>query len=138
MAYAQYTAKRSLATAHAASTVYTIPLSISEATPSRVTKRFRQESLSGASESLYYHGKATWQIVLAPVPLLLTPPLIEFLESTEDGQIFTFDPYGSPDFPVKTLSVIRLDDGYTAERFAQVGQNGSTDLFRFSFSLRES
>lgn len=137
MAYAQYTARRALAQGHSAGTTYTIPLQIVEATPSRTTKRNRQESLSGAVESLYYHGKTSWQVSLAPVPLPLSALLIEFLESTEDGQAFTFDPYGSVDFPVKTLSVTRFDDGYTTERFAQVGQNGSTDWMRYSFAVRE-
>lgn len=138
MAFAQYTAKRSLAAGHVASTAYVIALDIAEATPGRIVERRRQVSLAGKVESLYYVGKASWDVTLAPVSLTHASLILEFLESTEDGHTFTFDPYGTVDGPVESMTVVRTDDAYTATRWLQAGANGSTDYVQFAFSVREA
>lgn len=139
MAFAEYVARRSLAPGHVAGTPYTLILpSLSRCQLGRERKTSRAVSLSGASETLYYYSKRTWQVQTEPVPLDEAQVLIEFLESIDDGQSFTFDPYGMPDQRSTSCTVVVSDDqGYTLDRMMPLGSGGARDYFEFSFGVRE-
>jgi len=94
--------------------------------------------MSGATETLFYYAKRIYLVETAPVPLDEASVLVEFLESVDDGQSFTFDPYGTPGFPSSSSAVVVSDDqGYTQQRMMMRGQGGGNDLFQFSFGVRE-
>jgi hypothetical protein len=94
--------------------------------------------MSGATETLFYYAKRTFTIQTEPVPLNEAQLLVEFLESIDDGQSFTFDPYGTPDNRSSSCLVVISDDqGYTQERGLPRGDGGGADCFRFSFGVRE-
>jgi hypothetical protein len=140
MAFVTYVARRGLAPLHSASTTYTMSLpALERFDPRRETRIEQQRSLSGAQESRYYHGKMLWSVQLEPLYAEDAALVLEFLKSTEDGQIFTFDPVGSPDSPSpQSLSVVRSDQGHTEQRLIQRGRGGADDVFSYGFEIREA
>lgn len=139
MAFAEYVARRSLAPGHIVDTPYTLILpSLSRCQLGRDRRTSRKVSMSGAAETLFYFAKRTWQVQTEPVLLDEAQTLIEFLDSIDDGQSFTFDPYGSPDSRSSSCAVVVSDDqGYTLERVRTRGRSGADDYFEFSFGVRE-
>lgn len=139
MAFAEYVARRSLAPGHVIDTPYTLILpSLARCDMSRERQSRRQVSLSGRVETLWYHAKRVWQVQTEPVLLDEAELLIEFLESVDDGQSFTFDPYGKPDARSDLALVVVSDDqGYRMDRAITRGLGGSDDWFEFSFGVRE-
>jgi hypothetical protein len=139
MAFAEYVARRSLAPGHVAETPYTLILpSLVRCEIGRERKTSRRVSMSGLAETLFYYSKRTFQVQTEPVPLDEALLLVEFLESVDDGQSFTFDPYGTPDARSSSAMVVISDDqGYTQQRFMSRGQGGATDYFEFSFGARQ-
>jgi hypothetical protein len=136
--YATYTARIALAPGHAAEQVFTLPLKIADlARPSGRVLRQTQQSISGKVETQYFGEVRIWSVTLAPVQVRDAAIIYEFLRSTEDGQSFTFDPYGSPNAPVQALSVVRDDDGYTDNSFVREGRGGITDWVTLGFQVRE-
>jgi hypothetical protein len=138
MAWVSYIARRQLAPSHFAGTTYSLPLRLTEITPpSGGALKTTQESMDGSIETLYFGRRRVWGITLAPVQIHLAAELYEFLESTDDGQLFTFDPYGSEEVPVRLLNVMRADDGYTESTFQREGKGGHTDWVTLGFTVRE-
>jgi hypothetical protein len=139
MPFAEYVARRSLAPAHIAETPYTLVLpSLTRCDTSRDRKAYRKVSLSGVPETGFYYAKRIWTVQTEPVPLDEARLLIEFLESVDDGQSFTFDPYGYPEARSADCFVVVSDDqGYTKDRLIRRGQGGADDYFQFSFGVRE-
>lgn len=140
MPFVTYVARRGLAPNHSETTTYTVALpALERLDPRREIRVERQRSLSGAQESRYYHGKTAWSVQLEPMYAEDAAVLLEFLKSTEDGQIFTFDPVGLPDTPSpQMVSVVRIDDGHTEQRLIQRGRGGADDVFSYSFEIREA
>jgi len=139
MAFVTYIAKRSLATNHSADQPFTLPLSIADLKrPTGSALRATQESISGLVETQYYGEAREWSVTLAPVRISEASILYEFLRSTEDGQTFTFDPYGSSGSPVSEMDVVRMDNGYSEDTFQREGRNGSTDWVSLGFRVREA
>lgn len=139
MAYVTYQAKRSLAPFHVAAESYDLPLTISDLKrPDGGDLKEVQQSLDGSVETQWYGEVRIWSITLAPVRVNEAAILFEFLRSTSDGQIFTFDPYGSIGHPVASMSVIRADTGYTDTPFQREGKGGYTDWTTLGFQVREA
>lgn len=138
MPYAIYVAKRELAPGHVLGGTYTILLpALIRNEIGRDLRVEQQRSLSGATESRHYYGKTTWRVQLEPIPGREAANVLEFLCSTEDGQIFDFDPEGYPDSPSPDrASVVRTPEAHQTERAAQRGEGGSSDPFRYSFGIR--
>jgi hypothetical protein len=139
MAYVTYVARESLALGHVAEAEYTLPVKL---TPNlrrpRKTLKQSQESISGKVEIQYYGRVTTWSVELEPMPLNEALIVVEFLDSTADGQQFEFDPYGSPTFPsAYARAVIREDDGYDEPRVLPRGRGGLDDYVQYSFTVRE-
>jgi len=139
MAFVEYVARRRLAPGHVLDAPYTLVLpSLERCEITRGRKTSRRVSLSGIAETLFFYSKRIYSVQTEPVPLDEARNLIEFLESVDDGQSFTFDPYGSPDFRSADAAVVVSDDqGYTMQRALQRGRNGADDWFSFSFGVRE-
>lgn len=139
MGFAVYEARRRLAPNHASGTSYSLPLLITDVfPPSGGALKVSPVSLNGTVETLYHGRERIWTVRLAPVQIHLADLLYEFLESTDDGQLFTFDPYGSEDLPRQVLSVVRSDSSYTEETFLREGRGGHTDWVTLGFAVREA
>lgn len=139
MAYAEYVARRSIAPGHIVDTPYSLTLpNLVRCDIRRDRKTSRKLSMSGVAETLFYYSKRVYSVQTEPVPLDQTALIIEFLESIDDGQSFTFDPYGTSSFRSPASAVVISDDqGYTQDRFMMRGQGGANDWFQFSFGVRE-
>lgn len=136
MASITYVARRSLATGHVLGVTYSIETDLMQADRGVRYLRERQQSLSGHVETNFFGSTAIWTIRTLPLPYEDTEILREMLDSTADGQEFSFDPYGTPDVAVRLLTVVREDDGHDEERIVEVG-DWQVDRFGFSFQLRE-
>jgi hypothetical protein len=138
MASANYTAKRSIAAGHQVNLGYSIELPLMSTNPGvRRTRRVETtKSLDGNVETLYYGRDLMIEIMLAPFRWSEHPYLREFLDSTEDGQVFSFDLYGTVATPKQPIQVVRDDDGYNEERWLALGQDGSEDYFTLSIKVR--
>lgn len=96
-----------------------------------------QQTLGGATERMYLGAVRSWSITTVSIAPDFAPLVREFLHSTEDGQPFTADLYGSLAAPDAPLIVYRTDTRAIEERTIQQGNGGRGDSFRFSFSIRE-
>jgi len=139
MGYATYIAKRELAPGHVESISYTLPLTLTQDGFEFIGKDLKesQKSLSGVIETLYFGSEKIWTVTLEPVNDEESFLLREFIESTADGQAFTFDPYGSEDNPSsRVMTVKRNDDGARETVFLRTGDPGGADCVQFSFEVR--
>lgn len=140
MAWATYTARRELAPNHDAETLYTIPLTLTQDGFESNSKDLKEvpKSISGDIEVLYFGSEKIWSVTLEPVSDEESLVLREFIESTADGQSFTFDPYGTADRPSsKSMAVKRNDEGAKEVVFMRTGDPGGQDVVQFSFEIRE-
>jgi hypothetical protein len=138
MASVTYEARRALAPSHAAGSDYTIALKIAELQrPQSEDLKVLTQSLSGYVETLFFGEMRKWGVTLAPVQIRDAAIYYEFLRSTADGQIFTFDPYGSEGSGVLPLQVVRADPGYTESTFQREGLGGLTDWVSLGFQVSE-
>jgi len=135
MAYAIYTAKRSLAPGHVATIVYTLPLVLTRADRRNSHNIRRQESLSGRVETRYYAAPVTWDVEVAPFRASHLPLIREFLDSTADGQQFSINLLSN--LQADELLVVRDDEGYGDQRAVQTGKGQAYDFFTVSFRVRE-
>ncbi len=139
MANVTYIARRRLAPNHFAGTTYSLPLSILGDLQRPAGGDLKQiiSSMSGKRETLYFGSDRIWRVPLEPIQITEADILYEFLESTADGQVFTFDPYGSDETPVLPLNVVRADSGYEEMASIRQGLGGLTDYVRLAFSVIE-
>lgn len=137
MPFVTYTARDSILPLHVASVVYTISFSVQRADLNVETLAERPESMSGVVETLYYGKKKVWSVTLEPIRALEAPLYEEFLDSTGNGEEFTFDPYGIPSAPVRPLLVVREDRGYNPQRKTITGLPHEEDHLEYSFMVRE-
>lgn len=141
MGFATYIARRELAPGHTDGGSYTLPLTLTQDGFEYIGKDLKdtQKSLSGAVETLYFGRERIWAITLEPVTDEESVLIREFIESTADGQEFTFDPYGSDDVPSsRQITAKRNDDGAKEAVFLRTGDPGGADLIQFSFEVREA
>lgn len=138
MSFVTYTARRSLVSGHVAETDYNLELELTDRlVPSVEDLKKKQESLSGKVETQFYGQVKTREVELAPVSLENTAQIIEFLDSTADGQEFIFDPYGTEAEPSDyATAVIREDTGYSERRF--MTRSGLNDAVQYTFTVREA
>lgn len=131
-------AKRSLVAGHDLDDEISLDLEATiETTPfSRKPKIEMNESLDGHREVLRYHAIRTMTVHLAPSSGATLDAVIEFLDSVEAGESFTFDAYGSVAIPDDPVTATLQEGGYDPSRFASVGAGGKTDYVTISFSVR--
>lgn len=126
-----YTATEDLIGGRQVGEVVVLDVGVQEARRSRKTEKSVQRSDGGAIEVLKHRSDVTWSITLEPVSGHQLSVVREFLSSTEGGERFTMDIYGSASAP---KSVKRLDDGYDEEPFIRQGAE-DLDFFVVSFQV---
>lgn len=138
MALVTYVAKRSLAHGHVVDESYSLRLTLTPSSErSKKDLKSTSKSLSGSSETLYFGQEEYWSIQLIPVDKHEAALIREFLDSTGDGQVFSFDPYGTEaTTTVYAGEFIRDDDGYTESRAVAIGTGGEADYIQFAFKVR--
>jgi hypothetical protein len=110
-----------------------LDIAVQEAQRSRSVEKSVQRSQGGAMEVLWHRADVTWSVTLEPVAGATLDLVREFMASTEAGEAFTMDLYGSSSAP---KSVKRIDDGYTETPFMRVGAE-SRDWFVVNFQVIE-
>lgn len=129
-----YVAKRELASGHTEDTEYSLEFGISNLQrPTGGDLKTRTKSLDGTAETLYFGREKIWGVTTTPEQISSTQAelLYEFLESTADGQEFTFDPYDDG----TGFLVSREDEGYEEAPFSPI--DGVNDYAQFSFQVLE-
>ena len=136
MGWASYVARRELAPNHFVATTYTLPLALTEFRETgSADLKVRNEVLSGKrAEIIYFGRRKCLRVTLEPMPEEESAIVREFLESTADGQIFDFDPWGEAASPVRQMQVQRQDDRHSETPF--LGAGGQYDWVVFGFDLR--
>jgi hypothetical protein len=137
MTAAVYVAKRSLIAGHTAAVEYSIDLRVVEGglRIGRKVGSTTQRSISDKTETLYFYGKATYQVTAIVFGSTERLALEEFLHSTEGQEGFTFSPYGTVATLGATLSARRSDGAYELERLDFTGATPAEDAMRVSFAI---
>jgi hypothetical protein len=128
-----YSATESLLPFRSAGQVVSFEIDFQEAKRSRSVEKTVQRSEGGSMEVLKHRAEGTWSITFEPVNGVKLDQLREFLDSTEGGEAFTMDAYGTSSAP---RQVKRLDDGYSEEPFMRNGSE-HTDYFVISIQVIE-
>jgi hypothetical protein len=128
-----YTATESLLPNRLAGQTVAFEIGFQDARRSRSVEKTVQRSEGGAMEVLKHRAEVTWDITFEPVNGTTLDQLREFLDSTEAGESFLMDPYGTASTPTQ---VKRVDDGYSEEPFIRNG-SASTDYFFASIRVVE-
>ena len=134
-----YTAKRSLISGHSAGSTYSLNLSVLVSSPgfSRDVNNVTNESINGSQETLRFFATKTYQVNLAPLkggsPL---NAVLEFLDSVEGLETFTWDFYGTVAVPNAAVTAQLEKGGYQLARYNPLGAGGATDDFTLSFRVR--
>lgn len=136
MAFATYVASESIIPLHVAGAQYTIEFRVQAADKATEILKREPRSLSGVKETLYFGRKVTWHIVLEPVTGSESALIEEFLDSTADGQIFQFDPYGGAQNHKQFMTCDREDAGVAKRRFVRTGDY-LVDAYEFSFDVNQ-
>lgn len=137
MPWVSYTASESVIPLHIAGITYTFNFRVQRADQSVEILKKEQRALSGKKETLYFGRISTWEVMLEPIQASETALLLEFLDSTADGQLFMFDPYGISESPIRPKQVDRDDTGYTVVRKTSTGDPAFSDLLEYSFKVSE-
>jgi hypothetical protein len=128
-----YTATDELINGRDAGDSVVLDLGVQEAVRSRSVEKSVQRSQGGAMEVLWHRADVTWTVTLEPVAGVTLDLVREFMASTEAGEVFTMDLYGTAAAP---KAVKRIDDGYTEQPFLRVGEI-MRDLFVVEFQVIE-
>lgn len=128
-----YTATESLLPFRSAGQVVAFDIDFQDARRSRSVEKTVQRSEGGAMEVLKHRAEVQWTITFEPVNGAKLAQLREFLDSTEAGESFLMDPYGTASAPV---TVKRIDDGYSEDPFMRNG-SALTDYFVASITAVE-
>ena len=126
MARFVYIAKRDITAGHSANAQYTIDDDLSDATPSYSERKQENQSVGGATHTIYESRTKEWQVKTAAAKGDAdNGSWLEFLGSTAAGETFTFDPYGTTNL----LQAVRVGD-FSVERV------GPRDWYAYSFRVR--
>jgi hypothetical protein len=101
MSLVRYIARRSLLLTVSVNDQVTLELPVKYAgvMPSRQAIATSRESMAGVRETYYYRGKASYSVALIPVVSGVADAVRMFLDSVEDGQVFSFAPVGTLSTP---------------------------------------
>ncbi len=132
MASFLYTARRGLIAGHIADQQYAFDIDLSAWKPSRNVERTDVRAKGGATESLYHRADDEYGITFAPASGALLDELLEFLKSTESGEVFQMQVYGTES---RFIEVTRVDTGHELIPFIEVGSERG-DYFQTSITVR--
>lgn len=133
MGHVTYTATESILPEHEAGEVCVLELNFQEAVRAVLVDKVAARSAGGNMEVVLNRQDVTYRLTTAPVHGVQLLRLREFLDSTNGGEEFTIDYYGSAASPKR---VKRIDQGYTEEVFLRRGSEG-LDAFSASFEVIE-
>lgn len=125
-----YTAKRSLKSGHSADTEYSIDFDAQVLGKSYKTVKTTQKSLGGQSETMRIRRDAFWDVKTDLLSEADLDDWREFMASTDAGETFTFDPYGTIASPDDAVSVEREDESDGEDRV------GDSLYYTISFKVR--
>lgn len=128
-----YTATESLLANHSGGETVTLEIGVQDAVRSRSVEKTAQRSEGGSMEVLKHRADVTWDVTFEPVSGYMVSQLREFLDSTEGGEIFSIDFYGTSSAP---KSVKRMDSGYGEEPFMRIGTEDG-DMFVMRIQVLE-
>lgn len=131
-----YTAKRALMPGHSIDTVYIFDLPCQQMDLSGGPSKELQQSLSGRREALRFHRETFYDVTPRPLNGNALLQLIEFLQSCESEETFTWEPYGSVAVPGTTYSATLDGSQLSQQRFQPRGQGGANDNFVIPFRVR--
>ncbi len=130
MTTVNYTAKRSIIADHVLDTDYDLDMMCGKNDRIPKTKKKMHESISGKIETLRYRTTKEYSLVTIRIKEVYLPDWYEFLDSTDGGESFSFDRFGTAAVPNNIIQVKRIGD-YREKR------HGTTESFRISFTVRE-
>jgi hypothetical protein len=110
-----------------------LEIGVQEAIKSRTVEKRPQKALGGAMEVIKYRGECEWSITFEPVSGAMLDLMREFMASTEGGEPFTIDIYGTASAPKR---VKRTDEGYSESPFMRRGGE-SVDMFEMQIQVVE-
>ena len=128
-----YIATESIVAGHSVGDQVVLEIDTQDSRRSRRVEKDVQRSLGGAIEVLKHRSEVTWSIQFEPVAGYRLDLLRQFLDSTEGGEPFTMDLYGSSSSPT---AVKRVDDGYEEQPFVRSG-SAEGDYFQTSIEVVE-
>jgi hypothetical protein len=129
MTTVNYAAKRSILSGHVLDTDYDLDMMCGKNNRNPKTKKKVHEAVSGRMEVMRYRQTIEFDLTTIRIQEADLPTWYEFLDSTDGGETFTFDRYGTVAVPVDPVSVKRVGD-YKERR------HGTTTTFRISFRVR--
>lgn len=140
MAFVSYIARRSVVEEHVEDDTYDLAFEVTDQTARAVqTLKSSERSLNGKLETQFFGLIENWSIQTAPLSASDAALMREFLDSTADGQEFSFDPYSMDgDTSGWARTAIRTDDGYTESRFMPLGSGGADDYFQYTFQVQSA
>lgn len=133
MGAVRYTARRSVLPPHVAARTYGLEADVVECSRQRTVDKETHRSLSGRTETLHFYSDSRWQLRFAPVRGIERLQLLEFLDSTADGQPFQCWLHEDEAVP---LQLQRDDQGYREEPFMPLGSL-HLDWVQISITARE-
>lgn len=140
MTAVSYNAARSLIVGHTLGLQYGLDLRVVDGYPRRSRKVGvdQQRTISDKVETLRHFAKATWQLQVLVTTTAELLALREFLDSTESGESFFFDEYGSVASPGTLVTVIRTQGAYSEERYGGTGATPSADAIQVTFDIEQA
>jgi hypothetical protein len=140
MAFVSYIARRSVVESHVKDDTYDLVFEVTPETTRGVQiLKNTERSLNGKIETQFFGQVETWSVQTAPLAAADAALMREFLDSTADGQSFSFDAYSMDiDTSGWAINAIRTDDGYTENRFAAIGNGGADDYFQYTFQVQSA
>jgi len=111
---------------------YSIDVSFTNDDRERLVTKFKNVALDGNIETLTQRREEFFNITSAVLDTALSdyPQFIEFLDSCESGEVFTFDRVGSIAIPDNAVSAFLSGSGYTEQRLDNITGR------RISFRIR--
>jgi hypothetical protein len=135
-----YNAARSLVAGRTVGLQYSLDLRCVEGYPARTRKVGvdDQRTLNDSLERLRYFGKATWQVQVLTLSAAELLALREFLDSTEGGEPFSFDEFGSIAAPGALVTAKRTTPGYSEQRIPGTGATRADDACQVTFDVEQA
>lgn len=96
--------------------VYSIDVDITTGTPSKKTIRNVTKTLDGSIKSLKHRDEHYMDVTLLPVERGVFDVNRRFLDSVDNGQVFSLDLYGTVAVPFDPINYKMESDGYTEGR----------------------
>lgn len=113
MPYITYVARDSLVAGHNAGDPQTIEHDLQARVPQKRVERFVARGYSGLrEESVLFRRETLIEVITQWFPTAQEDDWTEFMDSTDNGDIFTIDLYGTVAVPVSPISAVRTENNW--------------------------